>query len=183
MNDTYDYRNKVDAPTVKKYIREVSLNDKFRGTWVAEGLTDEVTKGSLAKSIKQKDLIDEILIADGQGDEWLEEQRQSENLAHNYREPPIEFGVYFNAFANRNLMSYRDYKHRGIKEMAKSEIKRFDKKVKLQDEARRRGIKHEDMLNFINKMNKEEHIRKIVPKELLRELKKRERSELIKKGQ
>ena len=65
LNDTYDYRNKVDAPAVKKYIREVSLNDKFRGTWVAEGLTDEVTKGSLAKSIKQKDLIEEILAADG----------------------------------------------------------------------------------------------------------------------
>ena len=46
----------------------------------------------------------------------------------------------------------------------------------------RRGIKHEDMLNFVTKMNKEEHIRKIVPKELLRELKKRERSELIRKG-
>ena len=39
------------------------------------------------------------------------------------------------------------------------------------------------MLNFITKMNKEENIRKIVPKELLRELKRRERSELIKKGQ
>ena len=64
MNDTFDHREKVDAPTVKKFIRQVSLNDKFRGTWVAEGLTDEVTKGSLAKTVKQKDLVEEILMAD-----------------------------------------------------------------------------------------------------------------------
>ena len=121
-------------------------------------------------------------MADQRADEWLEEQRQSENVAHNYREPPVEFGIYFNAFANRNEMSYKDYKHRGIKEISKSEIRRFDKKVKLQEEARRRGIRYEDMLKFVNKMEKEEHIRKVVPQDLLRELKKREKSELIRKG-
>ena len=89
LNDNLDARDKVDAPSVKKYIRGVSLNDKFKGTWVAEGLTDEVTMGSLAKTVKQKDLIEEIIDADFKADELLEEQKQSENLAHNYKEPPV----------------------------------------------------------------------------------------------
>jgi hypothetical protein len=44
--------SKVDASIVRKFIREVTLNDKFRGTWVAEGLNDESTQTSLARKLK-----------------------------------------------------------------------------------------------------------------------------------
>ena len=177
-----DSRDKVDAPTVKKYIRGVSLNDKFKGTWVAEGLTDEVTMGSLAKTVRQKDLIEEIIDADFKADQLLEEQKQSENLAHNYKEPPVQLGRYFNDFCNRNEQAFSYYKQKGIMEMAKSEVQRFNKKVKLQEEADRRGIKKEKMLDFVNKMSREEQIRKIVPRDLLKELQRREKFEQKRKN-
>ena len=41
---------KVDNTMVRKYIRDTSLNEKFKGTWVAEGLEDGATKGTVAKN-------------------------------------------------------------------------------------------------------------------------------------
>ena len=68
---------------------------------------------------------------DEKGDLWLEDQRQSVNLAHNFKEPPVELGKYWGSFCSRNDLAYKNYKNQGIKEMARSEIRRFDKKLKL----------------------------------------------------
>ena len=100
----------------------MSLNDKFLGTWVAEGLNDAVTKGTIARQVKQPDLINEIIMTDEKADEWLEDAYKSENLATNYREPPIKLGRYYNSFCSQNDKAYSDYKNRGIKDLALSEL-------------------------------------------------------------
>ena len=41
----------MEYADVKKFIRETTLNDKYLGTWVADGLNDEATKSSLAKTM------------------------------------------------------------------------------------------------------------------------------------
>ena len=56
---------------MRKFIREVTLNDKFRGTWVAEGLNDESTKTSFASKLKQPDFVDELLNAGVKADDWF----------------------------------------------------------------------------------------------------------------
>ena len=78
--------------------------------------------GSLAKSVKQKDLVTELVEADTGADKWLEEQKQSENFALNFKEPPVELGKYMNTFCNRNEAAYKDYKNLGMKELARSEF-------------------------------------------------------------
>ena len=50
-NVTLD-KKKVTASIVKGYIRQVNLNDKFMDTWVAEGIKDEATRQSLARTVK-----------------------------------------------------------------------------------------------------------------------------------
>ena len=122
---------KVDNATVRRFIREVTLNEKFKGTWVAEGLNDEATMSSLAKSDKAKDLIVELIEADYRADEWLAEHKKVENLALNMRDPPIVLGKYFKDFCSSRIAAYKDYKSIGIKEMVKNEEKRFEKKLYL----------------------------------------------------
>jgi len=51
----------VNSPAVNKFIRGISLNEKFQDTWVAEGLEDYMTKGVLAKKMKQPDMVQEII--------------------------------------------------------------------------------------------------------------------------
>ena len=109
----------------------MTLNEKFRGTWVAEGLNDEATMSSLAKSHKVKDLILELIEADYRADEWLAEHKKTENLALNMRDPPIVLGKYFKDFCSSRIAAYKDYKSIGINEMVKTEEKRFEKKLYL----------------------------------------------------
>ena len=122
---------------MRKYARETSLNEKFKGTWVAEGLADDATKGSVAQNHKIKDLIEELVAADGRADEYLLDVKKSENLNLIFKDPPIEFGKYYTKFCTRNANGYRDYKSIGIKEMVRSEEKRFDKKQSIQIQAKR----------------------------------------------
>ena len=37
-------RKPIDPLDIKKYIREQTLNEKYLGTWVADGLEDRATK-------------------------------------------------------------------------------------------------------------------------------------------
>ena len=62
----------VNSPAVNKFIRGISLNEKFQDTWVAEGLHDYMTKSALAKKTKQPDMVQEIIEADIKADEWIE---------------------------------------------------------------------------------------------------------------
>ena len=124
-------QKKVDNASVRKYIRETTLNEKFKGTWVAEGLNDEATMGCFAKSHKVKDFIVELVEADYRADEWLADFKKTENLALNMKDPPIVLGKYFKDFCASRIAAYKDYKSIGIKEMVKNEEKRFEKKLYL----------------------------------------------------
>ena len=146
LQKSVENKIKVNVPAVNKYIREVTLNDKYRGTWVAEGLNDNATKGCLAKRIKQRDLISEILDADVKADEWLEEHRQTQNQAYVCKDPPLDLGKYFNDYCNRNPVAYGDYKQYGIKELANAEKRRHEKKIIMQEEAEIKGIAPSKML-------------------------------------
>ena len=62
---------------VKQFIRKVTLNDKFEGTWVAEGM-ENFMKGSLAKTMQTKELVQELVEADNRAHEWYEEHEKIE---------------------------------------------------------------------------------------------------------
>lgn len=121
-------KTKVNAFTVTRFARENSLNEKFKGTWVQEGLPDEITKGILARTLKQTDFVDEIVRADHRADDWLDEMKKTENFAWVFKDPPLELGRYYNQFCNRNEQAYNDYKAMGIKKLANTEIERQDRK-------------------------------------------------------
>ena len=113
------------------------------GTWVADGLNDEATKSSIAKKAELPDFVDELIKADKEADLYLVEQRKTENYALVFKDPEVILGKHFNDYCNRNTMAYRNYKTEGINNIAKDELKRYDRKIELQDRARRRGIKDE----------------------------------------
>lgn len=60
---------KVEPSLVKQFIRKVTLNDKFDGTWVAEGM-EKFMKGGLAKTMHTKGLVQELIEADNRAYEW-----------------------------------------------------------------------------------------------------------------
>ena len=56
---------KVDAFSVTQYVREHTLNEKFKGTWVLKGLNDEVAKKIFnGSSRRPSGLVEEVLSAD-----------------------------------------------------------------------------------------------------------------------
>ena len=141
-------KSKVDNTTVKKFIREVSLNDKFKGTWVAEGMNDKITQPCLAKVMQMKDYTEELVEADFRADEWLDEQEQIANFALTFKETPVDLAKYFGDYCRRNANGYRDYKQIGIKHLASSEQKRYADKLIVQEKARRMKIQPDKMLQF-----------------------------------
>ena len=159
---------------MRKYVRETTLNEKFKGTWVAEGLVDEATMRGIGKSHKVKDLTVELIEADTRADEWLAEAKKTENMALNMKAPPIVLGKYYKDFCSSRIAAYKDYKSIGIKELVKNEEKRFEKKLHLQKEAQKQEIKPSKMLKFAQKTEKEEIWKQIIPEKLLNEIKRRE---------
>ena len=155
----------VDNLTVNRHVREHSLNKKFHGTWVTEGLTDSVTKSSLARSFKQPDLIEEIVKADHKADGYLDRMEKTENFSWVFKDPPLELGRYYNLFCQRNGRAYRDYKTMGIKKLASDEIDRQILKEQIQSETEKLGIDEADTLKYKNLRDRQAMWSKIVPEE------------------
>jgi len=109
----------------------VTLNEKFRGTWVADGNKEDLTKGILARTLKQPDLVDEIISTDLKSDEWLKTIEKMHNQAWVLRDPPVNLGKYFNDFCRRNTNSYKDYKKLGINKIAEAEFERYKRKIEI----------------------------------------------------
>ena len=81
----------------------------------------------------------------------------------------------------RNQKSYRDFKSIGIKHMVQAEKKRFDRKIDLQDRARRQGIKPDQMRQFALQQDKEDIWNRIIPEQLMKEIRKKEKALALKK--
>ena len=77
---------------------------------MAEGLDDEITKGLLARRLKQPELVEEIVGSDHRADEWLEKMKKTENFSWVFKDPPLNLGKFYNEFCNRNPKAYNDYK-------------------------------------------------------------------------
>ena len=110
-------------------------------------------KGSLAKTMQTKELVQELVEADNRAHEWHEEHEKIKQFNLNFKEPPIDLGRYYKDFCSRNPLAYRDFKTQGIKGIVEAEERRFEKKIDLQDQARRRDIKPDKMLQFEKEYN------------------------------
>ena len=129
---------------------------------------------TFARTIKQPDLVNEIVEADHRADEFLDGLNDMHNKEANCRDPPTNLGKFFNDYTRRNPTAYSDYKSIGIEQIAKTEVHRYEKKLKLQLEAKRKGIRPKNMREFQQKRMQEEIWREIIPESLIDELNKKD---------
>ena len=121
-------------------MRESTLNETYKDTWVSEGMDKRVMNLGLAANHVEPELSEEQERAERRAEAWLKDQEKQQNAELNLRDPPINMGKYWKDLCTVNENAYVDYKRLGAKETALLEISRHRNKIQLQEAAAHRGI-------------------------------------------
>ena len=148
-------QQRVDSVTVRKYMRETTLNRAFKGTWVSEGMDKRVTNMGLAANHIEPPFDYERAQAEVRAEQWLKDQEFRTNHELTLVDPPLNMGKYFKDLCEANDQAYVAYKQLGVKETALLEIDRHKNKIALQREAELRGFPPGKMLELQRLLKKE----------------------------